>query len=282
MSPNTINIFAPAKLNLFLHVTGKRPDGYHTLQSLMVFVDIGDNLAISPHDHFEIEVSGRFATSLQNPTDNLVYKAAMLLSEHYKIPPRAKISLTKNLPIAAGIGGGSSDAAATLRGLVRLWNLPESIDMLMPLAQKIGTDVPACLHRKPLWAEGIGEKITPISDVQDMHFVLVNPHVPTPTASVFKNFAGNFSTPVPLSTNVDSVRTYRNDLTDAAIITTPVIRDVLAALSTTRGCLFHRLSGSGATCFGLYDSADAAHHAARTLQKNYPDWWIVSVGMAKP
>lgn len=276
MSHTAISLFAPAKLNLFLHVTGKRPDGYHTLQSLMVFVDVGDNITLSPHNSLKIDAGGRFAASLQNPADNLIYKAAMLLSEHYKVPPHAKISLTKNLPVAAGIGGGSSDAAAALQGLAHLWNLPEEPATLAQLAQKIGADVPACLLRKPLWAEGIGEKTTPIPHLPEMHFVLVNPLVPTPTATVFKNFAGSFSAPVTLSADLEQVKTYRNDLTDAAIMTTPVIRDVLAALTKTSDCFFHRLSGSGATCFGLYASREAADHTAKTLQKTHPDWWIAS------
>jgi 4-diphosphocytidyl-2-C-methyl-D-erythritol kinase len=285
-----LHIFAPAKLNLFLHVTGKRADGYHTLQSLMVFADAGDDLTLSPHDRLQIDTDGPFASLLGNPEDNLVYKAATLLAAHYKIPAHGRIRLTKNLPVASGIGGGSSDAAAALKGLVRLWGLPDEPDQLLQLAQKLGADVPACLHQRPLWAEGTGEKITVLpgvlSGLPRLYFVLVNPLLPTPTPQVFRNFQRDFSAPIRIfepqkSTDewMDVLNACRNDLTDAAITVTPAIRDVLAALAETTGCLLHRLSGSGATCFGIYDSAESARAAAGTLKGNHKDWWIAEAGM---
>ncbi|MCE9507999.1 MAG: 4-(cytidine 5'-diphospho)-2-C-methyl-D-erythritol kinase [Alphaproteobacteria bacterium] len=288
MPPSPLHIFAPAKLNLFLHVTGKRTDGYHTLQSLMVFTDAGDELALSPHDRLQIETEGPFAAQLGNPEDNLVCKAAALLAAHYKISPRGKIRLTKNLPVASGIGGGSADAAAALKGLVKLWNLPEEPAPLLQIAQKLGADVPACLHQKPLWAEGIGEKITPLPELPDLHFVLANPLVPTPTPQVFGNFQHGFSAPIRIfgpqkSTGewIASLKACRNDLTDAAITVTPAIRGVLAALAATPGCLLHRLSGSGATCFGIYDSAELAQAAASMLKRNHKDWWVTQAGMLR-
>ncbi|MBI3441302.1 MAG: 4-(cytidine 5'-diphospho)-2-C-methyl-D-erythritol kinase [Proteobacteria bacterium] len=281
MSCKSLSVFAPAKLNLFLHVTGKRIDGHHTLQSLVVFVDVGDHLTLSQQDGLEINVNGSFAATLINGEDNLVYKAAMLLAQHYQVLPHAKIILTKNLPVASGIGGGSSDAAAALQGLAQLWGFPEEPDILLALAAKLGADVPACVYKTPLWVEGTGDQITLLPDMPDQHFVLVNPLVPTPTPKVFASFQRRFSDPVPLSGHITDVATYRNDLTEAAITVTPVIRDVLGALAATDECLFHRLSGSGATCFGLYSGAEAASRAVRQLRIDYPDWWIVEAGLLK-
>lgn len=288
MSKNIIRLSAPAKLNLFLHITGRREDGYHTLQSVMVFVNTGDELKLSPHDSLYIDIEGPFAEPLDKPQDNLVYKAAQLLAAQYKIPARAKIILTKNLPVASGIGGGSSDAAATLKGLIKLWNLPDDALLLQKLALQLGADVPACLYKKPVWAEGIGEKLTALPDMPDLHFVLVNPLVPTPTPLVFQQFGSRFSTPLQFSGRrkstaewIADLKIYRNDLTDAASAITPVIRDVLAALGRTKGCLLHRLSGSGATCFGIYSTAEDSKAAARALEKSHPDWWVTAADMLK-
>lgn len=288
MPHNNIHIFAPAKLNLFLHVTGKRADGYHSLQSLMVFVDVGDELELSEHDRLEFDVKGPFAAALGNPQDNLVYKAAALLAAHYKIPLRGKIILTKNLPVASGLGGGSSDAAATLQGLAKLWDLPEESGPLLQLARRLGADVPACLYKRPVWVEGAGETITVRPDMPDLHFVLVNPKIPTPTPEVFKKFRRLFSPPILFSGQrqtadelIAELKTLRNDLTDAALAVTPVIGKVLAALAATTGCLLRRLAGSGATCFGIYDSMESARAAAHTLKTRYPRWWISEADMLR-
>ena len=276
MSLKNIHIFAPAKINLFLHITGKRADGYHTLQSLVAFADVGDELEFSAQENFQVEVRGPFAAALPMAQDNLVYKAARLLSEDYKTLLQGKIILTKNLPVASGIGGGSADAAATLKGLVKLWNLPDDPLRLQKIAQLLGADVPACLYGGAVWVEGTGELLTGIPDVPDIHFVLVNPLIPTPTAAVFKNFRSDFSVPIEMrGMSVADLKTCRNDLTEASLVVTPVARDVLTALGDTKNCLLHRLSGSGATCFGLYDSVAAARAAAETIKKQQPDWWCV-------
>lgn len=286
--PNSLKIFAPAKVNLFLHVTGKRVDGYHTLQSLVGFADVGDDLEFSKHDSLYIDVIGPFAAPLENLKDNLVYKTAQMLSKAYGVPPRGKIILTKNLPIAAGLGGGSSDAAATLKGLEQLWHLPEDPLRMQEVAQQLGADVPVCMYKKLAWVEGVGEKVTCMPETPGMHFVLVNPLVPTPTAEVFKGFRGRNSDPLRFSSHrksaagwIADLKTYRNDLTDAAIAVTPEIKDVLFAIGSTTGCLLHRLSGSGATCFGIYDTAQAAQVAADMLEAHYPDWWVVKADMLK-
>lgn len=282
MSSETIHVFAPAKVNLFLHITGKREDGYHTLQSLIVFADVGDELEFSLQKFFHVEARGAFAAALPDSKDNLVYKAARLLSEAYQVPLQGKIVLTKNLPVAAGIGGGSTDAAAALKGLVRLWNLQEDPARLQMIAQQLGADVPACLEGHIVLAEGIGEILTRVLDQQPVYLVLVNPLVPTPTAEVFKNFHGSFSDrlTIPEEKGID-LEAARNDLTDAALVVTPVVRAVLDSIANTEGCLFSRLSGSGATCFGLYKNAEMARFAAATLKSQQPTWWITSAGLLK-
>jgi len=275
--------FAPAKINLFLHVTGKRDDGYHTLQSLMVFADVGDDLEFSAQESFQVEVKGPFAATLPEQKDNLIYKAARLLSEEYAVPLQGKIILTKNLPVASGIGGGSADAAAALKGLVKLWNLPhdQSGDplRLQRIAQQLGADVPACLYGRTVWAEGTGETLFRVPDMPVVHGVLVNPLIPTATAAVFKNFRGGFkprlSFPGERGMTVADLKKCRNDLTEAAVAVTPEISNVLAAIAATENCLLHRLSGSGATCFGLYDNATAALTAAVALQARHPGWWVM-------
>jgi 4-diphosphocytidyl-2-C-methyl-D-erythritol kinase len=249
----------------------------------MVFADVGDELDIAKHDGLYISVEGPFADLLADPRDNLVYKAAMLLAEEHNIRPRAKITLTKNLPLSSGMGGGSSDAAATLKGLVKLWDLPERSDKIEALAKKLGSDVPACLYKKPVWAEGVGEKMTWLQDMPPLHLVLVNPLVPTPTAEVFRRFRGPFSPTLQFSGRRKSVKEwiadlkiYRNDLHDAAIAVTPEIRSVLAALEKTPNVRLHRLSGSGATCFGIYDNENDARTAAAILSGKMPEAWVVT------
>lgn len=288
MSLNKFKLLAPAKINLFLHITGKREDGYHQLQSLMVFVDVGDEMEFARHDSLFIDVDGPFAGDMPSPHDNLVYKAAQLLASDYKMSAHGRVMLNKKLPVASGIAGGSSDAATALLGFARLWGLPEEQHRLQKLAQKLGADVPACLLRRPVWAEGIGEKMTPMSEMPPMHFVLANPMVATPTPEVFRRFRGKFSPPLQFSGRrktasewIASLKIYRNDLLDAALEVTPAIRDVLRALGDTPNCHFARLSGSGATCFGVYDHAEAAMAAVNKLKQQYPRWWVSPATLLK-
>ncbi len=283
MLHKSFHIFAPAKINLFLHITGRRADGYHMVQSLMAFADVGDGLEFSAQKNFEVEVTGPFAAALPAAADNLVYKAARLLSEEYKAPLQGKIILTKNLPIASGIGGGSADAAAALKGLVKLWNLPDEPTRLQEIAQHLGADVPACLYGGIVWAEGIGEVLTRIPDMPALHLVLVNPLIPTSTVAVFKKFSGRFSPPMKMrAMTIADLKTCCNDLTEAALAVTPEISTVLAVLAGTENCLLHRLSGSGATCFGIYENADAAEAAAKKIKAQYPAWWAVSATTVIP
>lgn len=264
------DVFAPAKINLFLHVTGKRDDGYHLLQSLMVFADAGDVLSFEKSADFELRVSGPFSGALGG--DNIVKKAAAGLAMAFDVPLSGKIVLQKNLPVAAGLGGGSSDAAAALTGLSRLWELPENPGKLNEIAASLGADVPACMVRKPLWAEGVGEKIK-LTEMKPLHLVLVNPGVPLATAEVFKKFKGPFSAPISFSTDF---RLCRNDLTGAATALCPDIATVLDALEKTEGCFLSRMSGSGATCWGLYADAAYARRAVEHIRIGHPAWWVVA------
>lgn len=283
----TFSLLAPAKINLFLHITGRRDDGYHLLQSLMVFVDVGDELTFSPYDGLFLDIDGPFAGDLNvAPHDNLIYKAACLLAEEYRIPATGRIALRKNLPVASGVAGGSSDAAAALRGLVRLWRLPEESSRLNAIARHLGADVPACLAHKPVWAEGIGEKMTWMPHLPRLHLVLANPIVPTPTPEVFRRFGARFSPPLQYSGRRKSMQEwiadlgrYRNDLTDAALAVTPQISEVLAAVAATPACHFARLSGSGATCFGVYDTQSAAAAAVNKLRAEHADWWVSAASL---
>lgn len=282
MSPDVFHVFAPAKINLFLHITGKRADGYHTLESLMVFAaDIGDRLTFAPAELFSLQVGGSFAVELSaSPADdNLVARAAQMLAAQYGQPLRGAITLQKNLPVASGIGGGSSDAAAALKGLVRLWRLPEEPSVLQALALRLGADVPACLHARAVAAEGIGDMLTPV-ETPALHLVLVNPGVATPTAAVFRQLEsvhppGGMK---PIYT-LEDIQACRNDLTSAAVSVTPEIGDVLAALAATPACRMQRLSGSGATCFGVYATAEAAAEAAQQLKARHATWWVAATSV---
>ncbi len=273
---HSFQVFAPAKVNLFLHVTGKRDDGYHTLQSLMVFADAGDTLSFAEHGGFIIETAGPFAGALPETEDNLIDRAARLLAAEYDVPRRGKITLTKNLPVASGLGGGSADAAAALRGLARLWNLPEDVARLRTLGLRLGADVPACIDSRAVFADGIGDILTAVPDMPALHLVLVNPRVPVPTAEVFKRRQENFSAPLPVPEKItpDFLGMCRNDLTQAASAVAPEIGDVLQAIGKTNGCRLARMSGSGATCFGFYAEAYLARQAEESLAAAHPSWWI--------
>ena len=282
----TIHLNAPAKLNLFLHITGKRADGYHLLQSVMIFVDVGDDMEFYPHDGFLIDAEGRFATDLPSPAENIIYRAAKALAETFRVPLSAGIRIKKNLPIASGVAGGSSNAATTLLGLSKLWGLPDDRDRLHKIAISLGADVPACLIRRPVWAEGIGEKMSALPHMPPLHFVLANPMIATPTAEVFARFKNRISAPIQYSGRkktmdewISDLRLYRNDLTEAAIEVCPEIQFVLRALRDTPNCHLARLSGSGATCFGIYDTPYAAQAAVNKLRTQYPDWWITSANL---
>ena len=284
--PDNISVFAPAKINLYLHVTGKSEDGFHLLDSLIVFADCGDQIVAAPADQLTFSIDGPFAGALSNGDDNLVIKAAHMLAELAGIEPLAKITLTKNLPIASGIGGGSADAAATLQALIELWRITLSQDELFTLAGQSGADVPVCLTGKPSFVSSIGEKIAPAAPLPKAWLVLVNPGEPVATPEVFAKRVGDFSaaqpfdvTPATPNELASILGERQNDLTTAATKVAPVISDVLSALRATSGQLLSRLSGSGATCFALFDDETAARNAATSLQADHPAWWVQAAAM---
>ena len=281
-------MLARAKVNLYLHVVGRRTDGYHLLDSLIVFAETGDTVAVEAGERLELAIEGPFAAKLAGDDDNLVLKAARGLREIATVGAGASITLTKNLPVASGIGGGSADAAATLRALMQLWNIAPEREALARLALNLGADVPVCLEGKPSFVGGIGEEIAPAGRLPSAHLLLVNPGVATPTPAVFKARNAGFSQPGRWAAPPKDVRALAaalkergNDLTDAAITVTPVIRAVLSAIGETQDCLLARLSGSGATCFGLYATVAAAEAARRTVLAAHPQWWAAATRVAE-
>jgi 4-diphosphocytidyl-2-C-methyl-D-erythritol kinase len=267
---------APAKVNLALHVTGRRDDGFHLLDSLVVFPRVGDLVEAEPAEGLSLTIAGAFASDLDAGPGNLVLRAARAL----RPPGRgAALRLTKSLPVAAGIGGGSADAAATLRLLARLWQVPPpATDVLVG----IGADLPACLAGSACRMSGIGERLEPL-ELPRFWIVLANPGVPVATAAVFAALAGRFGPampPRPSFADAASLFAFlsgqRNDLEAAAAGIAPPVAAALAALAAQPECRLARMSGSGATCFGLFAAEPAAVAAADALRRAEPGWWIAA------
>jgi 4-diphosphocytidyl-2-C-methyl-D-erythritol kinase len=278
-------LLAPAKLNLYLHVTGKRGDGYHLLDSLVAFADIGDQITVSPAHSLNVAITGPFASGLaaQDPAQNLVWRAAEMLARELKRKPGALIFLRKNLPIASGIGGGSSDAAAALKALDALWQGGLGKAGLSRLARKLGADVPVCIAAKTSWLGGIGEAVSAAPKLPNSCLVLVNPNKGLPTPQVFKARRGPYARPArftrPPSDTAGLAALLRergNGLTDAALALMPEIGEVLARLEACKGALIARMSGSGATCFALFGNRNDANAAMRRLKSEKPGWWVAS------
>ena len=274
-----LRAFAPAKINLWLHVTGRRPDGYRELDSLVAFADVGDRLSAAPAQELTLTVSGPFAAALDAGADNLVLRAARSLAAHCGIPAQAALHLHKNLPVASGIGGGSADAAAALRLCARLWRADIGNAAMARLALDLGADVPACLAGRTARMTGIGEKLAPPDPAPPAApAVLVNPGIAVSTGQVFEALAGPFGSPAENRGGDFAGRAAanRNDLEAPAIALVPEIADVLAALRAAPGLRLARMSGSGATCFGLFDGAAAAEAAARAIAAAHPAWWVAA------
>ena len=271
-----------AKINLTLHVTGRRDDGYHEIDSLIAFAAIGDGLEIAPGPQIALEAVGPFAPALRAPDfDNLVVAAARALAARYGVESGARLRLDKQLPVAAGLGGGSADAAAALDGLVDLWGLDAPAAELYALAASLGADVPVCLVGRPSFVAGIGERIVPAPAQPPAWLVLANPGVPLSTAAVFAAHQGGFSAPARWREPISELRAWvarlaacRNDLEAPALAQVPEVRELLATLRDTAGCMLARMSGSGATCFGLYAMEAAATAAARRIAATRPGWWV--------
>ena len=276
-----VTVAACAKINLYLHVTGKRANGYHELDSLIAFVGTGDRITIEAAENLTLSVTGPRAGEIPKSDDNLVLKAARMLADQTGIQKGAAITLEKRLPASSGIGGGSADAAATLHGLVKHWDLSITDETLYALGLSLGADVPICLHGQAAFVSGIGETITPAPALPPAWLVLVNPHVPVETAAVFRKRTGEFTAANPFGNGpataadfAEILSTRGNDLTEAAVAIAPVLDDVLTALRQCPAALLSRLSGSGATCFALFATQDQAETGAKTLRQGHPDWWV--------
>jgi 4-diphosphocytidyl-2-C-methyl-D-erythritol kinase len=284
--PDAVAFPAPAKVNLTLHVLGRRADGYHLLDSLIVFAGVGDLLEAVPDPDLRLEESGPGAGAMGEAQDNLVLRAARLLAETCEPEGRALLRLDKRLPVAAGLGGGSSDAAAALVALDRLWGCGLADEELQRLGAAVGADVPVCLYGRPAWVGGIGEDLASAEPLPPAWFVLVNPGVSLSTASVFRARSGGWSQPLrweraPADAAELAARLAkgRNDLQPPACALEPAIPAVLHALEATPDCLLARMSGSGATCFGLYAEQAQARAAAKALAEARPDWWVRAAPM---
>lgn len=287
---------APAKVNLFLHITGKRPDDYHLLESLVVFTEYGDEIQVIEDNKLSLEIIGEFASALSNLSkeDNLIWKAAIAL-QSYLLESRdsksknskyhgARIILSKNLPIASGIGGGSADAAATIHALCELWNIDINDKKLSKIIFSLGSDVPVCLYGKTALMRGVGDEITEVTLQEKPYIVLINPNIPLATAEIFKEFRKkpfspskqNFILSQFSCTEIINEAGYANDLEEIAIKKLPVISKIIESLRITKGCFLTRMSGSGATCFALYHNKIEADNAAKKLKEIYQQAWCIS------
>ena len=264
--------FAPAKINLTLHVTGQRDDGYHVLDSLVAFADVGDVIEAELGQPMALKLRGPMAEGLTVADDNLVLRAARLMGVE------AALTLEKRLPVSSGIGGGSADAAATLRLLARLAGrpLPNERQIL-----SLGADVPACLFNRAVRMQGVGEFLTPVAPLPPAWLVLVNPRVAVSTPHVFRALTRRDYPPMPpkvprfrdVTGLAEFLLAMRNDMEAAAINLAPVIRTVRDALAGQPSCFMARMSGSGATCFGLFPDGATALSAAQSIKANQPGWW---------
>lgn len=280
---------ARAKVNLTLQVHGRRADGYHDLESLVAFADCADTLTLNPADRLSLAVAGPRAAECGALDDNLILKAARLLGDRVADLAVGRFALEKHLPAAAGIGGGSADAAATLRLLARLNDLAAEDPRIAEVAQATGADVPVCLPSSTCVMRGIGERLAPVA-MPRLACVLINPGVPVATKDVFgalglkagQALAGDAPSPIWPDGDSSLERWFaalaqgRNDLEAPALRVQPVIAEVLMMLRAQDGCRLARMSGSGATCFGLFGDDDAAARAAENIRTDHAGWWVVA------
>ena len=279
---------ARAKINLTLEIAGRRPDGFHELASLVAFADLGDSLELSHQPEWRLACQGPTASGIAG--GNSVDAAARTVAANWADAATGHAQLTKVLPVAAGIGGGSADAAACLRALRRLNAARTGAPDWMRLAQGLGADVPVCLVNRLAFMQGIGERVTALALAVNLPTVLVNPAVPLSTARVFETLAASalpadyINAPVPLLVTQANVLDWAakrgNDLEAAALRLAPIIADVQAALRAHPGCHLARLSGSGPTCFGLFETTAAAEAAADAITLRHPDWWVRATSLS--
>jgi 4-diphosphocytidyl-2-C-methyl-D-erythritol kinase len=288
---------APAKINLFLHIVGRRPDGYHRLESLVAFTDIGDELSAEPAHQLSLVVEGPFADALNETSEhdsNLVMRAARNLQARAELTQGARLVLDKELPVASGIGGGSSDAAAALHLLNALWALGLTEAQLAEIGLTLGSDVPVCLRGWPAFVSGVGEAVEDCKALPALSLVLVNPGVGLPTPEVYRAFAASgalgrsSARAFPKGPWADELaliamlKATSNDLEAPAIALCPVIAQALEALGAEAQCALARMSGSGATCFGIFAGRAAAERAARAIARAQPAWWVRPARLLAP
>ena len=280
MSPFTETAYA--KINLALTVRSRRPDGYHDIETLFAFADDGDRISVLPSDKDELTIGGEFAGALSNGPDNLVLQAlssmrAMVFKGYPQVPPLA-IHLEKRLPVAAGIGGGSADAAALIRLVDRHFLRNGDNKELILLNRRLGADVAACIVSRTRLGFGTGSDLCAVEadDIASIPLLLVNPRLPVPTGTVFAAWDGIDRGAIPVGSALDTARNGRNDLEQPAIRLVPQIGDVLAMLKKQSGADLVRMSGSGATCFALFTTAEARDAGQRNISKACPDWWTMT------
>ncbi len=281
MAAEVLRERAPAKVNLTLHIKGRRADGYHDLESMVVFAGVHDLLTLEPADSFALAVSGPRAEATGPLTENLILKAARLLDERLSLRRKGRFALLKRLPAAAGIGGGSADAAAALRLLCRVNGIPLFDSAVLDAARHVGADVPVCLRSSAQMMRGVGEQLEPQGAFRGLFAVLVNPGVGVETKAAFQALGlkpgedrGLPPHPVIGADAIAAIAPLRNDFEPTAIAMAPVIAEVLSMLRAAPGHQLARMSGSGATCFGVYENCHAAAAAARTIRARAPHWWV--------
>lgn len=275
---------APAKINLALHIVGQRTNGYHELESLCVFTELCDELTATPSDHDELVLTGPFGKVLRGERSNIVLKALSLFRQNYPnvLPDGLRIVLDKALPVAAGIGGGSADAAAMLRLANHISGLELKLEDMMDMALELGADVPMCLLSRTSFVDGVGENLDPMPNFPKLQLVLANPGKPVSTADIFRKLTEKENPPLVRDAadyrHITAITMWlegtRNDLQKPAIQFLPEIGDMLMDLGEQKGCLLSRMSGSGATIFGMFGTAGEAMLAAQTFRKKWPNAWV--------
>lgn len=287
-NPDPLFSPAPAKLNLFLHVLGRNGRGYHKMESLIAFTQFGDRLTAQASPAISLKVEGPFAGECGSVESNLVLRAAHALAAYARPGAGAELILLKNIPVAGGLGGGSSNAAAVIRMLKQLWGLSIKDETLADIALGLGADVPVCLQARPAVVRGMGQHLGAAPALPDCYVLLVNPRIALPTGLVFENLRERYGAAAPvLPRTISSAKKLahlltgrRNDLQLPATELVPEIQDVLAAIAGQQGCLLARMSGSGATCFGLFARPDEMGLAAAAIARAYPAYWQAQTRLA--
>ncbi len=290
-APAAFHEQARAKVNLTLHILGKRPDGYHELESLVVFADLCDELSFSPAREDLLRLEGPFAGAVDG--ENLVFKAKRAAAGWLGRELHGDFRLKKNIPVAAGLGGGSSDAAAAIRILLKAYGNSAAAGGFIERAAAVGADVPVCLYNQAAWMRGLGEQVTPAANLPSLPAILVNPRIKVSTADVFRRLGAAPYRPEevrrPVLEDADFggpekaaalLRQGRNDLEKPAAALEPAVESTLDAIGRQEGCLLARLSGSGPTCFGLFPTQDIAKRAAEAVARAHPSWWTVAVTLS--